>query len=379
MSRKSLLSRYFSELRAGALLLPRQEKGGSAKPDWRRAFWLSCLIIFLTQSPLYATKLVTYHFRGESRVGVWTERGIIDLHRAYREMLKERGVARAVERAEALVPHTMVQFLAGEQESMSAAHQAIQWVEEKRKSKTGAESAGGRDPLKDLGVWFEHSEVLLRAPIQNPPHVLAIAFNYRAHSAEIKIAVPEYPNIFTKEGSVIGPGEAIEIPKVVTQTDYEAELAVVIGKRAKAVSKESALDYVAGYMTFNDITSRDFQFRVSQYTLGKSPDTFTAMGPFLVLKDEVPNPQRLRLTTRMGQEVLQDSNTSYMIFTVAEIIAYVSQIMTLEPGTVIATGTPSGVGSGRKPPRFLKPGETILVEVEGLGVLENSVIQKKPR
>jgi 2-keto-4-pentenoate hydratase/2-oxohepta-3-ene-1,7-dioic acid hydratase in catechol pathway len=272
----------------------------------------------------------------------------------------------------------MLAFLAGEEESMEAVRQAIEWTNARRRNPSVAKT-GSREEinhLRESGVWFEHSEVRLAAPIPNPPHLLAVALNYRSHSAEINIQLPQYPNVFTKEGKVIGTGESIEIPKSVREPDYEAELAVVIGKRARAVPKEVAYDYVAGYMTFNDVTSRDYQFQVSQYTLGKSPDTFSAMGPFLVLKDEIPDPHRLRITTRIGQELLQDSNTSYMIFPIADLIAYMSQLMTLEPGTVIATGTPSGVGHARKPPRYLKPGDTIIVEVEGLGVLENRVVRQ---
>ena len=157
------------------------------------------------------------------------------------------------------------------------------------------------------------------------------------------------------------------------EPDYEVELAFVISEPATRVSREDALDYVAGYMTFNDVTARGIQRRVSQWTMGKSVDTFSAMGPFLVLTDEVPDPQTLRLWTRIGDEVLQDSNTKDMIFTVADIIAYISQFMTLEPGTVVVTGTPSGVGARRSPPRFLQPGDTVTVEIEKLGQLNNPV------
>jgi len=339
--------------------------------------WLGIIVeLVLFQTSLHATKLVTYYFRGDTRLGAWTEDGVIDLNRAYREMLRERGVARAEDLALALVPPQMLAFLRGEEGSMNAAREAIEWTQA-RKSKL--ETASGKDLklLKEAGIWFEHSEIRLGPPVPDPPHLLAVGFNYASHSTEINVEVPKHPNIFTKEGKVIGPGQSIEIPDVVTQPDYEGELAFVIGKKARSVTRESAYDYVAGYMVFNDLTSRDFQFRVSQYTLGKSPDTFSAMGPFLVLRDEIRNPHSLRLTTRVGDEVVQASNTSNMIFTVADLIAYISQVMTLDPGTVITTGTPSGVGFGRKPPRFLKSGDTVIVEIEGLGSLENRVEEKK--
>jgi acylpyruvate hydrolase len=346
----------------------------SFRSNWRQQAVFLVLFFLLTAvapSPLEATRLVSYYFRGETRLGAWTEQGIIDLNRSYREMLKEKGVPRAEERANVLVPPQMLEFLQGQHDSMAAAMEAIAWVQSPR---TKAKQHD-RNELAHLGVWFDIKEVTLKAAIPKPPHLLAVALNYRSHSDEIKIDLPKFPNVFTKEGKVIGPGEPIEIPAAVGETDYEGELAVVIGRKARNVSRASAYDYVAGYMTFNDVTARDLQFRVSQYTLGKSPDTFSAMGPFLVLKDEVPNPHNLRLTTRLGTEVVQDSSTSHMIFTVSDLIAEISQIMTLEPGTVIATGTPSGVGFARKPRRFLKPGEVVTVEVEGLGILENPLVK----
>ncbi|MCI0625249.1 MAG: fumarylacetoacetate hydrolase family protein [Acidobacteria bacterium] len=334
----------------------------SLKTGWRERALFPILVFLLTAftpSPLEATRLVSYYFRGETRLGAWTKEGIIDLNRSYREMLKEKGVPRAEERANVLVPPQMLEFLQGDRDSMAAAMEAIAWVQSQRaeSKRRGLSEVAG---LTGLGVWFDLKEVTLKAAIPKPPHLLAVALNYRSHSDEIKIDLPKFPNVFTNEGKVIGPGEPIEIPEAVGETDYEGELAVVIGTKARNVARASAYDYVAGYMTFNDVTARDLQFRVSQYTLGKSPDTFSAMGPFLVLKDEVPNPHNLRLTTRLGTEIVQDSSTSHMIFTVPDLIAEISRVMTLEPGTVIATGTPSGVGFARKPPRFLKPGETIL-------------------
>ena len=233
---------------------------------------------------------------------------------------------------------------------------------------------GGRDRLIKSGVLFSQSEVRLRAPVPDPPSLLAIGANYRAHILEGGGKIPEYPTVFSKHGLIIGPDEAIVIPEAVEKPDYEAELAFVIGRRARRVSKEKALDYVAGYMVFNDVSARVFQQRVSQWTLGKSPDTFSAMGPYLVLKDEVPDPHSLRIGTKIGDAVLQDANTGDMIFTIADIVAYISQIMTLEPGTVITTGTPSGVGAARN--RFLQPGDVVTVEIERLGALVNPVTRE---
>jgi acylpyruvate hydrolase len=331
------------------------------------------LTVSLT-STLWATKLVTYSHRGEARLGAYEDNSVIDLNRAYALMLRERGTPRAEARAAALVPPNMLEFLQGEEESIRVAKEAIQFAKQQ------AARAGGMERLKKEGIWFSKDEVTLQAPLPNPPHLLAIGLNYRAHIEEYDRGAqqpasnePEYPIIFTKEGKIIGSGETIRIPAAVEQPDYEGELAVIIGKPARNVSRAQALDYVAGYATFNDVTARDFQRRVSQWTLGKSPDTFSTMGPYIVLQDEIPNPQTLRVRTRIGGEVLQDSNTENMIFSVAVLIEYISQLMTLTPGTVIATGTPDGVGFGRKPQRWLRPGETVVVEIEKVGELANPI------
>jgi 2-keto-4-pentenoate hydratase/2-oxohepta-3-ene-1,7-dioic acid hydratase in catechol pathway len=331
-------------------------------------------LTFSLTSTLWATKLVTFNHRGEARLGAYEDNAVIDLNRAYALMLRERGTPRAEAKADAMVPPDMLEFLQGEGESIQAAKEAIQFAKQQ------AGRAGGMEKLKQEGVWFSKDEVTLRAPLTNPPHLLAIGLNYRAHIEEYDRGAqqpasnePEYPIIFTKEGKIIGPGETIRIPAAVEQPDYEGELAVIIGKAARNVSRAQALDYVAGYATFNDVTARDFQRRVSQWTLGKSPDTFSTMGPYIVLQDEIPNPQTLRVRTRIGSEVLQDSNTENMIFSVAVLIEYISQLMTLTPGTIIATGTPDGVGFGRKPQRWLRPGETVVVEIEKAGELSNPI------
>ena len=344
-----------------------------------RTAGLLCLSVSLSSS-LWATKLVTYSHRGEVRLGAYEDDAVIDLNRAYALMLREQGKPRAEALAAALVPPSMMEFLRGEEESIRVALEAIRFVKQQ------AARPGGTEKLKQAGVWFLRNEVVLKAPVPNPPHLLAIGLNYRAHVEEIDrgfaqpiqtgTGEPSYPVVFTKEGAIIGPGETIRIPPVVEQPDYEGELAVVIGKPARHVTRERALDYVAGYMIFNDVSARDLQSRVSQWTMGKSPDTFSAMGPYLVLKDEVPDPQALAIRTRIGSEVLQDSSTSRMIFSVAVLIEHISQVMTLTPGTVITTGTPEGVGAGRKPPRWLRPGETIVVEVEKLGELANPIARE---
>jgi 2-keto-4-pentenoate hydratase/2-oxohepta-3-ene-1,7-dioic acid hydratase in catechol pathway len=215
----------------------------------------------------------------------------------------------------------------------------------------------------------------LAAPIPNPDKILCIGLNYADHAAESGQPLPDYPIVFSKySNTVIGSGDAIVLPKVTDQVDYEAELGFVIGKRARHVSEADALDYVAGYMNINDVSARDYQTRTSQWTMGKSFDTFAPMGPALVTADAVPDPHNLAIRLWIGDEVLQDSSTSQLIFSVPQLLADISEVMTLEPGDIVSTGTPPGVGAARTPQRWLRPGETVHIEIEGLGVLSNPIV-----
>jgi 2-keto-4-pentenoate hydratase/2-oxohepta-3-ene-1,7-dioic acid hydratase in catechol pathway len=222
---------------------------------------------------------------------------------------------------------------------------------------------------------LRRSDVTLKAPILRPGKIICIGQNYLEHALETNASAPPYPIIFAKyANAVIGHGEAIVIPSAVREPDYEGELAAVIGRRGRRIPEASALEYVAGYMPLNDVSARDWQNRTSQWGIGKMPDTFCPMGPALVTADEIPDVQDLWVRTTIGDEVLQEGHTSWMIFTVAHLIADMSQVMTLEPGDVIATGTPAGVGAARTPPRWLRPGDVVRVEVEQVGVLENPVV-----
>jgi acylpyruvate hydrolase len=218
------------------------------------------------------------------------------------------------------------------------------------------------------------SSIALGPVVPDPEKVLCIGLNYRDHAAETNHALPETPTVFAKmANTLIGSGECIRLPDNTFQVDYEAELAFVVGRRAKNVDVEDALSYVAGYTAFNDVTARDFQSRTSQWTLGKSFDTFGPLGPFLVTKEEVPDPHALRIRLSIGNQLMQNSTTAELVFRVPELLSYISSVMTLEPGDVIATGTPAGVGFTRTPPRYLRAGETVRVEIDGMGVLENAV------
>ena len=211
-------------------------------------------------------------------------------------------------------------------------------------------------------------------PIDRPGKIICVGLNYRDHAEEQGTALPEAPLLFAKwQNTLIGPGDPIVIPPVVTKCDYEAELGVVIGERIRDVSTENALEAVAGYVCVNDVSARDLQFADGQWSRGKSPDTYCPVGPQLVPRDEIPDPQKLAIRAILNGETLQDSTTANMVFGVAEIIAYVTQTITLEPGDLIATGTPAGVGAFRDPKVFMQPGDEITIEIEGLGSLTNPV------
>jgi 2-keto-4-pentenoate hydratase/2-oxohepta-3-ene-1,7-dioic acid hydratase in catechol pathway len=212
-------------------------------------------------------------------------------------------------------------------------------------------------------------------PIERPQKVVCVGLNYRDHAEEQGVDLPERPLLFAKwPNTLIGPGEPIVIPQITERVDYEAELGVVIGSGARGVSVENALEAVAGYLCANDVTARDLQFGDVQWTRGKSLDTFCPVGPALVPAAEIADPQALRIRAILNGEVMQDSTTANMVFGVAEIIAFVSEAITLEPGDLILTGTPAGVGVFRDPPVLLQAGDEITVEIDGVGALTNPVV-----
>jgi 2-keto-4-pentenoate hydratase/2-oxohepta-3-ene-1,7-dioic acid hydratase in catechol pathway len=222
------------------------------------------------------------------------------------------------------------------------------------------------------GEEFALSEVTLMAPLRRPPRIFGIGLNYREHAAESKMAVQSVPTVFLKlASSITGPDADVLLPPDATQPDYEAELAVVIGKPGHRISKENWRDHVFGYTIVNDVSARGVQLATSQWTLGKSFPTFTPMGPWIVTSDEIENPHNLNISLTLNGEVMQSANTRDLIFTIPELIAHISGIVPLEPGDVISTGTPSGVGLGRNPQRWLRPDETMIIEIEGIGTLRN--------
>lgn len=215
-------------------------------------------------------------------------------------------------------------------------------------------------------------------PFARPGQVIGVGLNYRAHAHEASVALPTRPVCFAKFTScLIGPGEAIRIPPELKTVDYEAELAVVISRPAYQVSVDDALDFIAGYTCLNDVTDRDTQTIEGQWSRAKSFDTFGPLGPRLLPASEISNPQNLRIGSRLNGELVQDGNTSQMVHTVAELIAFITSGMTLQPGDMIATGTPEGVGAYREQPLYLSPGDEISVEIEGIGTLTNQVVSAR--
>jgi 2-keto-4-pentenoate hydratase/2-oxohepta-3-ene-1,7-dioic acid hydratase in catechol pathway len=210
--------------------------------------------------------------------------------------------------------------------------------------------------------------------IDRPGKIICVGLNYRDHAEETGAEAPTAPLLFAKWGNtLIGDGDAIVLPPESEQVDYEAELGVVIGRTTRRVAERDALDAVRGYICVNDVSARDLQFGDGQWTRGKSPDTFCPVGPRLVPREEIPDPQALAIRCRVNGRTLQDSSTANMIFSVAEIIAHISRTITLEPGDLIATGTPAGVGIARDPQVLLQDGDEVTVEIEGLGALTNPV------
>lgn len=299
-------------------------------------------------------RLVTYSYQDQVGIGIVVSDHVVDLLEGMEAIGKSYYLPAGCD---------MKTFLAREQ----GVEYALQVEQKARTDKRWLQEAG--IPL---------DQVKFKAPVPNPNKVIGIGLNYRDHAEESKLPLPKEPVIFGKyANAVIGPEENIILPVDLTeQVDYEAELAVVIGRCAHNISEDEAFDYVAGYTNFNDVSARDLQMRDGQWMKGKCLDTFAPMGPWLVTKDEIPNPENLKIELRLNGKTMQASNTSNLIFGVAHLVSFLSKLMTLEPGDVIATGTPAGVGFVRKPPVFLRPGDKVEVEIEGLGILKNTVATK---
>jgi len=228
------------------------------------------------------------------------------------------------------------------------------------------------------GVLTPLSSVKLLAPVPNPPEFVGVGLNYHDHVAEARLAPPSEPTVFNKQTScVTGPYDDVVLPTSSNQLDYEGELGIVVGQAARHLSLEAARAAIFGYVVCNDLSVRDWQFKSPTVTLGKSFDTHGPFGPWIVTADEISSPQNLTITTTVNDEVRQRGSTADMIFSCAQIVAFLSQVMTLRPGTVIPTGTPAGVGLFRVPPAFLRAGDRVEVEISGIGKLSNRIVAEE--
>jgi len=296
-------------------------------------------------------KLVRFSSNGQSpRVGVLQGDRIADLQASLAASLARRGVVRAQDIAATLVPASTREFLEGGAATQDAIASITEWVT--------VPAASAR----------------LHAPIADPGKFICIGLNYRDHAEETGNAIPKEPPIFAKwSNAIIDPGEPILRPRGSKQLDWEVELGVVIGRPARYVAREQALDYVWGYTIINDASARDFQMLTSQWMAGKIFETAAPIGPYIADRTEVPDPHTLSLKTFVNSKQVQNGNTKTFIFDVRYLVSYLSNLITLMPGDVIATGTPPGVGLGMKPPVYLNAGDVVRMEITGLGTLENPV------
>lgn len=307
-------------------------------------------------------KLVTFTRQDETRIGaVVKENKIVDLNYAFQALLKEQGKIRYKEIAEAYIPADMIGFLQGGEESLSYAKEAVSFA------------------LKHENVFadkiiHDYEDVKIEAPLLNPGKIICVGHNYRDHILEMGHELPENPVIFAKfANTIIGPEDDIPLYPISEQLDYEAEFAFIVGKRARGVKRDRALDYVAGYTIANDVTYRDIQRRTLQWLQGKTVDGTAPMGPWIVTADEMGNPGGLEMVLTVNGEERQRANTDNLVFDVPRLVEFLSNLMTLEPGDVVLTGTPGGVGFARNPQVFLKDGDVVRIEIDKIGVLENKV------
>lgn len=287
-------------------------------------------------------QLVTFLDQGQTRLGARVvrhdQRYVIDLHAAQPDL-----------------PGDMIAFLNADEQAWQFARQAI-------------------DTAPDRSLRPEE-DIRWLPPVPRPGKIICLGHNYFGHLEAGRTEPPEFPTFFSKTANtLIGAGEPIVLPKVSEQVDYEAELAVIIGRRARHVSREQALDCVAGYSIFNDVSARDYQKRTSQWMIGKSFDSFGPCGPALVTTDEIPNPHELELSLTLNGFERQHANTRQMIFPIPALIAYLSAVMTLEPGDVISTGTPARIKSEAGAPSFMRPGDVVTIRIEKIGELSNPVV-----
>lgn len=299
-------------------------------------------------------RLYTFEIDGAQRLGAEHNGKLVDLQAAY--------AAQGGDPAPAVWLVDMLSLVRGGPPAMEAAQLAL------------AFAVSSPEAVRE--ATFDLAQVSLQAPLPRPGKILCSGVNYRGHLEENPDAVlPKYPFFFAKfPSAVVGPGDPIVLPALSDQSDYEVELAVVIGRTTRHVPEERAMECVAGYTILHDVSARDVQFQDAQITLGKNFDSFAPMGPCMVTAEEIPDPGNLRLRTLLNGQVMQDSSTADWFYPLPELLSFLSSVMTLDPGDLVSTGTPAGVGYFQQPRVFLKPGDTVVLEVEGIGRLENPVV-----
>lgn len=307
-------------------------------------------------------KLITFETAGFSRIGaIVEEEKVVDLNYAYQAQLKSEGKYRFESIAEAYIPAKMEGFLQGGKESLELAKSAVEFA------------LANPDSFNHPLVHAKN-HVKVNAPVTQPGKIICVGHNYREHILEMGRELPSNPVLFAKfANTVIGPEDDIPFHPISEQLDYEAEFVFVIGKQARNVSEEDALDYVAGYAIANDVTYRDIQRRTLQWLQGKTVDGSAPIGPWLVTTDELPDPSGLGVKLSVNGEVRQQTNTANLVFSVQKLVSFISNLATLEPGDVVLTGTPGGVGVAMDPQQFLKDGDVVRIEIDKVGVLENKV------
>ncbi|MDL4839518.1 fumarylacetoacetate hydrolase family protein [Aquibacillus rhizosphaerae] len=310
-------------------------------------------------------KLISYKYKGvigSYRTGLLYEEGVIDLQESYRSMLLHEEEKELVNIVDTLLPHTPDDFFKLGLIGIHRAKEVDMYMKDQHIT----------------NLFISRKDIRLGAPVPNPSKIICVGKNYKDHVAEMKSDIPEYPVLFAKfNNALIGPEDDIEKSSMTNKLDYEVELAIIIGKEATSINEDEALDYVAGYTIGNDVSARDLQKRTPQWLQGKSLDRSTPVGPWIVTTDELTNPSNLNVKTLINGEVRQSSNTKHLIFSVPFIISFISNLITLEPGDIILTGTPDGVGMAMNPPCFLQAGDNISMEIENIGTLENTVVNSR--
>ncbi|RIV28158.1 FAA hydrolase family protein [Alicyclobacillaceae bacterium I2511] len=328
-------------------------------------------------------RIVSFLKHGEERLGLDWNGFIVDANLACQALLTKAGEPDAPRLAAALLPSNAKAFLQGGNRCLMQAQQVLEFIQGEfagAASAAGAAGAAGVSAAEkmslagDAAFMFAPASVRLLSPVPHPGKIVCVGRNYQDHVSELKHDVPTLPVLFAKLSNTIAAhGDVVPFPRVSEELDYEAELAVVIGKRGRYISEAEAMGHVAGYTAFNDITVRQWQYQTPQWLQGKSFDRSGPTGPVLVTADEISDPHNLGIRLWLNDELRQQDNTRHLLFKIPFLIAFISQVMTLEPGDIIATGTPSGVGAAMNPKGFMKAGDVVKVEIEQIGILENKI------